>query len=422
MYWTEDALKKACRDCLRQQQELRAPSTRWLSKMVVWFTKTTVQIRMRRVIRENHTKRGHRHSVHQAEVEEIHINDLPYPILAHILHCLDLIGQLRIQRVCVLWKLLLEQSTASQRHMILDFPLLAAGKPVHEKSGDSAFRLNVERHYYTYQLVALLDRHLGLTNMDTVALVATAGHTGYNSRKACHAQMRDIRHIFQAKDLRLPLIIIKDSGDRPEAALMHMTVMTAETDGYRCRVLSQWMGVCQQLLLINYTTSLPTGLHSLLDLLFGPDASKTTWEDGGDVAARWMERDTLTITIPFLRFHCTETGKEQRGRFIAAVNDHCPAVSQGITAKVTKMLARWVQTLVYPDQWTGICQFLILFSSVDPDGRPQRWDDVDLRQLDVTVLSRLAMHMLDEFFQDWLEPMHVDGGKPFTCLQLSKKY
>ncbi|XP_055357578.1 uncharacterized protein LOC129602560 [Paramacrobiotus metropolitanus] len=106
------------------------------------------------------------------------------------------------------------------------------------------------------------------------------------------------------------------------------------------------------------------------------------------------------MSIPFLRFFCTESAMEQCRRLIAAVNVHCPAVTGRMAEKVTGMHRRWLQTLAYPGQWTGIRIFLNLFSCVGPNGRPQSWDDVDLRQLNGAVLSRLAMHILDEYFQD----------------------
>ncbi|XP_055354656.1 uncharacterized protein LOC129600225 [Paramacrobiotus metropolitanus] len=388
MFWTDDDLKIACQLCLTAQQPSTASG----------------------IIRD-----GCGMQALQPDDEEMHINELPYPVLAHILlHC-DMITQLWLDRVCILWRLLLEDyAVARQRLRILDISCLMAETPVEEE-------FNIECHYQTYRLVLRLDHSLTVSTQ-TLALVDTvgcfdptkeidwqdaAGYAHYMKRHDFHDRLKLIRHTLKAQNQRVPLIIIKDGGDCPESVspvLMDIRDEGEEAPRYECRAQRQWMEVCQQLLFVNYTAAIPTGLHhkSILDALFYYGAADRTWLEDGHRVERGMHEQGahLQIHIPVLRFHCTESAAEQCRRFIVAVNDNCPPVSQQMMEKVTGVLARWVQTLAYPGQWTGIRRFLNLFSNIGLNDHPQSWDDVDLRQLNVAVLSRLAMHILDEFFQD----------------------
>ncbi|XP_055354662.1 uncharacterized protein LOC129600232 [Paramacrobiotus metropolitanus] len=170
-----------------------------------------------------------------------------------------------------------------------------------------------------------------------------------------------------------------------------------ETNQFEYHALSQWMRACQQLLLVNF--AIPTGRDSsLLHARLFDKASDWTWlKDRHRMVSELHPGAHLRIVIPFVRFYCTESVVEQCRRLIAALNNHCPTVTRRMTEKVTSMHGQWVRTLAYPDQWTGIRIFLNLASSI---GGQQPWDGVDLRQMDVAVLSRLAMHILDEYFQD----------------------
>ncbi|XP_055350251.1 uncharacterized protein LOC129596876 [Paramacrobiotus metropolitanus] len=106
------------------------------------------------------------------------------------------------------------------------------------------------------------------------------------------------------------------------------------------------------------------------------------------------------VTIPWLRFCCTETAAEKCQRFLAALNDSCPPVTQRVLNKVTAMHARWRQTLDTPYQRAGILGFLQMFNGVRGDGIPQCWDQIDLRQLDCTVLNKLTFAALDAYYKN----------------------
>ncbi|XP_055357457.1 uncharacterized protein LOC129602463 [Paramacrobiotus metropolitanus] len=388
MFWTEEALREACHDCVAAQQP------RLLSSL---SSEDGVMDTAQSVFAD----------------EEAHINELPYTILADILLQGDMFTQQCLDRVCTLWRALLDDYAVARRRLrVLDISRLLAETPVDEE-------FNIECHYQTYQLVMKLDRSLTVSTQ-TLALVDTAGCfdptkklDGRDAAGQAHCmkrhdffhRMKLIRHTLKAQDHRVPLIVIKNSGDLPEwnSLLMEIGYEGDETDQCECRALHKRMGACQQLLLVNYTAAIPKGMHkSLLDKLFYFGAGDRTWlEDGHRVEEGEYERGAhLPIRIPFLRFHSTESAVEQCRCLIAAVNDNCPAVSQPMLGKVTGVWARWVQTLTYPDQWTGIRMFLSLFNSIGPDGRHHSWDDDDLKQLNVAVLSRLAMHILDEYFQD----------------------
>ncbi|XP_055357248.1 uncharacterized protein LOC129602276 [Paramacrobiotus metropolitanus] len=209
--------------------------------------------------------------------------------------------------------------------------------------------------------------------------------------------------LLKLKAVRLPLIIIKNYGDAWQIGRLAFLSLTRndQSGEFECRQLANLMPMCDQLLLVNYTASIPSAKNSLLTALHGFNVGVLTWlEDGHKIQGPEETSAHLNVLIPFLRFRRTESTEEQCRRLVASVNENCPAVSPDVYAKVSGVHARWVRTLIYPGQWTGIRMFLDLFSSVRPDGQPQRWDEVDLRQIDVSLLSPLALHILDGYFAD----------------------
>ncbi|XP_055339395.1 uncharacterized protein LOC129588981 [Paramacrobiotus metropolitanus] len=210
--------------------------------------------------------------------------------------------------------------------------------------------------------------------------------------------MQTIVNVLQNKDLRLPLIVAKNGYETRLAGSRSflMLGMNEKTRQFHCRLLTQWMTVCETLMLINYTASSEgTGYRSLWLYSAG-----LTQPAGEAAFLRNVDAGRLDVTIPFVRFVGTQTSAELCQRFISAANNSCPAVAQRTLEKVTAIHARWVQTLDYPGQWVGIRDLFQMFNGTHPDGRPQRWDVVDLRQLDVSVLNQLTFAALDVYYND----------------------
>ncbi|XP_055331724.1 uncharacterized protein LOC129583783 [Paramacrobiotus metropolitanus] len=151
---------------------------------------------------------------------------------------------------------------------------------------------------------------------------------------------------------------------------------------------SLW-AVCKELVLVSYTASHPANNPTVLVTLI-------------DNAAAWLKvtfrghsEQSPSVCIPHLHFRSTDNPNELSRRFLTAVNDHCPEVAQHVYAKVTALHARWKETLAYPDEWVAFRSFLKIFSSFNPHHTSTWWEEADLRELDVFVLSRFALHFLD---------------------------
>ncbi|XP_055346292.1 uncharacterized protein LOC129593841 [Paramacrobiotus metropolitanus] len=298
----------------------------------------------------------------QLGVEETNITDLPHVVLACILYDLDIITRyLRINRVCALWKDLLLEPIADQ-HIVFDvYPLCFRG-----------FFNADESARFAHKLIALLNTY---PSQHTRSMTFTNDGKRHLHYKINFRQtVWNSAQLLQIKTFRLPVIVLKDYADvaEHEGQVFLDITRNAQTGHYECEQLS-W----------------------LLSM-----SGSTVWlESGGESERRKMPAAHLNVLIPFLRFSCTETPAEQCRRFIAAVNDNCPAVGCDVYARVKRMHWRWVQTL-YPDEWTGIREFLTLFSSVRFDGQPQCWNGVDLKEMDVSLLSPLSLHMLDKYLAD----------------------
>ncbi|XP_055348971.1 uncharacterized protein LOC129595866 [Paramacrobiotus metropolitanus] len=113
-----------------------------------------------------------------------------------------------------------------------------------------------------------------------------------------------------------------------------------------------------------------------------------------------IEHGNATVYRSLWSFRSVDAPAEQTRILLAAANDHCPVVSPSVHEKVTAMHARWVRTLNYPEQWTGIRVFLQLFNSFHLDDTSQRWNQMDLRKLDIAVLTRITFAALDGCFED----------------------
>ncbi|XP_055350280.1 uncharacterized protein LOC129596903 [Paramacrobiotus metropolitanus] len=213
-------------------------------------------------------------------------------------------------------------------------------------------------------------------------------------------KMGTIRGVLESKGIRLPLLIVKNGYEspRPWYSSFFWLRLNEDSEQFECSYLPRWMSVCEKLVLLNYTTCDDTGTNSKLLVLFYECG--LTWPDGENAFMRDDDEGQLDIVIPFVRFRGTETAAEHCRRFIAAVSSSCPAVTEEIKEKITAVHARWLQTLAYPEQWAGIRGFFQMYNGFRHDGSRQRWDQVDLRQLDMSLLNHLTFAALDFYYKD----------------------
>ncbi|XP_055328182.1 uncharacterized protein LOC129581237 [Paramacrobiotus metropolitanus] len=167
---------------------------------------------------------------------------------------------------------------------------------------------------------------------------------------------------------------------------------------FECSNVSQVLTVSQELLLINYTASNLTGTNSLLDSIFRIDG--TAWPEVAAELRRFEDSTEWDVLIPLMRVCCTESAAEHCRRYVTALNENCPNVTQRARAKVTDMHGRWVRKLAYPTEWIHVRWFFALFSSFRSDHSSERWSRADLRELDVSTLSKVAVHILDGCYKD----------------------
>ncbi|XP_055350223.1 uncharacterized protein LOC129596863 [Paramacrobiotus metropolitanus] len=324
---------------------------------------------------------AHTNGTFQHDFSETIFRDLPHAITACILGFLDIITQPRISGVCALWKLLCADCGVD-RHIIFDMRSQDAPKPGHRKGA-------TEWAYLTYHFISMLDRIITpLTR--TLAFVS-------GERNISMVSMWPIRRILQFKRIRVPSIIGQNSrySAHPEAWTFRDSCLNSLNDTSNYSMLSDSGLVCEQLILRNYTSQY-YGTNILMGW-FSRHANRSTWPQQEDRFRRRSNKFRRFAVLPCLRIRSTDTAAEQGRCYLAAVNDQCPAVSLRVREKIAAVLARWVRTLAYPDDWADIRVFLNVFSSFYPDDSPQRWD-VDLRELDVTMLSNLAAHLLDSHY------------------------
>ncbi|XP_055354658.1 uncharacterized protein LOC129600227 [Paramacrobiotus metropolitanus] len=370
---------------------------------------------------------NYRIATSELDALEMDIGALPPFILTHILLNLDTFTRSRMRLVCVLWQSIL-QADAASRDVILDLPHTCRKRPYWE---EVTLPYCNRREKLLTTLNGAVSQHTH--GLAFVNVGAATDQLDFMNRDNFRKAVRHCVRILQLRGVRLPLLIIKNGEDIARKAwFMFLKIRRNNDTGENtCEDLSFFMSVCDQLILLNYTVTLPSIYHPLMvEMICHGNGDQTWLTDGHEVKPRANDQSQRTrhttllffccagdqnveqpasepvepvyvkVVIPFLRFRCTETPGEHCRRFMSAVNDHCPEVNQGVYKKVTGVHVRWVRTLAYPEQWTGIRQFLQVFSGCSADGTAQRWDDADLRKINVAVLSRLALHMLDGYFAD----------------------
>ncbi|XP_055329817.1 uncharacterized protein LOC129582332 [Paramacrobiotus metropolitanus] len=213
-------------------------------------------------------------------------------------------------------------------------------------------------------------------------------------------RMSIIARLMQLEDLRLPLVIVKNGRDPVQyASSSFLSIRRKPRNGQLDSPgLSELMTVCDRLVLVNFIAT-ATIIGSARQLMF-PYAPSQLPDSEIPFFRLNPASDCCEVSIPILRFNCTDTAECQRRALLAAANAQCPPVSQRVLEKVKAIHARWVRTFGYPDEWAGIRNFLQVFNNLSPEDNPQRWDSMDLRQLDIASLSNATFAALNGFYKD----------------------
>ncbi|XP_055331264.1 uncharacterized protein LOC129583495 isoform X2 [Paramacrobiotus metropolitanus] len=313
------------------------------------------------------------------------IRDLTPSLLSEIFIHLDLHSQMRTKRVCALWQLLLSSPRMAE-HISISF--------------ESCWHLKVDNGN-CYKAATLLCRSINTTTVSlTILRVPPPNHRSF------------LNTLLKTMETKLSLIVFKDHTyneepkgtlhDQQQSRLKHTAMIE----------LTIYKHTCNYVVLHNWKVSVLFGplMYQVFELPSYREHSDGVTAMRRLPAHEWefMKRltrhshelniDNLQIRIPRLLLKCSDGKLHMASRFMCALNDNFPPVTADMLTKVTTVHDRWVRSLAYPDDWQAIRNFLRLFSGFQPDGRPQMWNDVDLRLLDITKLSKMAVYGIDELF------------------------
>ncbi|XP_055338386.1 uncharacterized protein LOC129588246 isoform X2 [Paramacrobiotus metropolitanus] len=271
------------------------------------------------------------------------IRDLTPSLLSDILLHLDLHSRMKAKRVCALWHLLLSSSKMME-HVSISF--------------ESCCQIKVDSDT-CFKLASLLSRSIDATTISITVLRVYPPHDASFLGK-----------ILDAMGIKLPLLVFKD----------HLNVKPLRFLGENQSCLKHGAAVnlilyqrcCKFVVLQNFKVTDLFGQH-MYDVFVQPTYG---WFTG--VASRllppcereWMTIltlqsheltiDKLQITIPKLLLPCSEDEMHMASRFMCALNDNFPPVTNDMVARVTTIHARWLSTMTYPEDWQSIRNYLIL--------------------------------------------------------------
>ncbi|XP_055350203.1 uncharacterized protein LOC129596852 [Paramacrobiotus metropolitanus] len=324
-------------------------------------------------------------SLHETDAEPdtcsaaSHLCHLPPWLFSQIFLYMDLHSQMRAKRVCALWRLLLS-SPSLTKHISISLGSCAGI----QCDNNNCFRL-----------LSLLSRTITTTTESLTALEASRLHNTFF-----------LSEVLFAMKITLPLIVFKDYeimglgtvGWTREEEFQHPAVVMVRYHKENCKFI----------LLLNWSSDHLFGgaVYFVFkedsynaERTFLPAHEQAFMQDLTEESAYELPIDQLRITIPRLLLRCDDDKMHIASRFMYALNDNFPAVTEEMLAKVTAVYARWVRTLDYPGDWQPIRSYLLMFSPFEPDGRPKTWAKVDMRLVDVRILSRMAIYGIDALFR-----------------------
>ncbi|XP_055356142.1 uncharacterized protein LOC129601369 isoform X2 [Paramacrobiotus metropolitanus] len=304
------------------------------------------------------------------------IADLPHPILVAVFLHLHARVQGRIHRVCMLWHLMLPEHLVT-RNVLVDIAV---------EIYDTLNSLWSD----TYSLTMVLDQMI-TKHTKTLTLADFGGRGEFEIR--AHTTLE----VLLAKGIKVPMIIIKNCAN----ANGELVKNAVGSGNYECENFSKLMAVCDQLLIVNHEFTVQTFFREpALSVLSVGQPQALPEPEQRFLRPRCDDKDYRVVAINRLILHSAETSDQHVRLFLLAVNNSYPPISHFVYDKVAVIYQRWLQTLVYPEDWAAVRNFLNLFSGFHLDGSLQRWDTLDLRKLNIPALNRLTLAAIDETFKD----------------------
>ncbi|XP_055339002.1 uncharacterized protein LOC129588685 [Paramacrobiotus metropolitanus] len=367
-----------------------AEPTPWITEILPKILKTHISSRASLLPIRNRELRANEYGLCETDVEvgslmlNACISHLTPSLLSDILSHLDLHSQMKVKRVCALWQLLLSSYRVIE-HVSISF--------------GSCWQLKADSDN-CFKVATLLNSSISSATISLTLLNVFPPQHGFF-----------LGSMLDALEIKLPFLVFKDYTNviplrvfqQKQSRLKHGTAVHLTAYKHYCKfvLLQNWKVTAlfgQQMYdvfeedPICYephpgTTSCPLPAHErefMLHLAYQPH----------DLAI-----DKLQITIPKVILPCRDGKMHMTSRFMCALNDNFPPITQDMLVKVTAVRARWLRTLTYPQDWQSIRNYLVIFSGFHSDGRPKAWDDIDLRCVDLSTWSKLAIYGISEVFR-----------------------
>ncbi|XP_055336869.1 uncharacterized protein LOC129587255 [Paramacrobiotus metropolitanus] len=338
--------------------------------------------------------------------EDVGIQHLPHCILSEAFSHLELHTQANVRRVCALWQLLTVRRTLE--HVTLTFAACTSSyrNTCAEESCSSTGAEWDGNEEYCFRVAALLNRHVTSTTKSL-----TVSGTNW-----CRHNAEFLLSFLTIRHIRLPLIIVRDfTNDNFAYTVRSHRFHYAEVI---YKPASQLWEVCEAVLLLNGRVSwifrhamggiflspgselppLPVQEQELMNPYLRAGTRPLSLCLPAKTAPLVLSVDALQIAIPRVRLPWRQGYEPVLSRLMWAVNENCPPVAEAVYDKMKAVHARWVRTLVYPEEWETIRCFLHMYNGFSADGAMRTWTGVDLRAMDVGQLSKLAVLGLSEVF------------------------
>ncbi|XP_055351551.1 uncharacterized protein LOC129597880 [Paramacrobiotus metropolitanus] len=299
------------------------------------------------------------------------INGLPLPVLENVLLGLDLFDRFRAKRVCALWQDVLARP-AADRHLFIDTHQI------------QKFEVSSSRQL-DYVFAVLLEESITI-HTRTVSYISSF----------CDDFSKHTAHLLSLKAVKLDRLVIKGGYDW--VGIWHHQPVAAESSfDWTCNCLKEFFPLCQQLILVKYTLSgvLQTPYRMQFGVTHNP-YYKMCIEWHEDIAHREL---FLDVVVSRLTIDCNGSKSQILRAILMASETSFPFVGYAVYERVAAVYQRMLLTLTYPDDWADIRILLQIYNGFWPDGTARNWNDVDLRKLDVTRLTKMTLHVLDAVFR-----------------------
>ncbi|XP_055330990.1 uncharacterized protein LOC129583270 isoform X2 [Paramacrobiotus metropolitanus] len=363
----------------------------WIAEALPTILKTHLAGRANLPPIRNRALQANEYVLREADVEfdalmlTARISYLTPSLVSDILSHLDLHSRMKAKRVCGLWQLLLSSSRMIEHVSI---------------SLESCWQLKADSDN-CFKVASLLSSSISSATISLTLLNVFPPQYGFF-----------LGSMLRALEIELPFLMFKNHTNvKPERVRQQKQARLKHGIAVH---LTAYKHYCNFVLLHNWKVTALFG-EQMYDIFEKESTCYESHEPGATSRLlpaherEWMVRltcephelaiDKLQITIPKVILPCRDGKMHMTSRFMCALNNNFPPVTQDMVAKVSIVRARWLRTLTYPQDWQSIRNYLLIFSGFHSDGRPKVWDDIDLRFVDLSTWSKLAIYGICEVFR-----------------------